>query len=274
LIDGVERMWLQPLREECYRQFSGIHLPSHDQRHHERVWEHAKKLVFCMTEQGMTITSNELEQLIVAVFFHDQGMSLTTSKEHGEISSRMCQTFMKQSRITAPTPFDKVLEAIEKHDQKDYSEIRTISKKFEIQKFLDTADDLDAFGIIGAYRYLEIYLLRNVTIKTIPDVVMENMKKRHLHFTHNFSHCTPLIHTHKERYIAAKEFFNDMKLQLAVTEYPEDLFIGPIGIVNYTKKEILNNKKDPLTVCYEIKNNQTDPYCLHFFDRLQKELEC
>lgn len=273
IIRQTEGIWLEALMKACTRQFSEIHLPSHDQWHHERVWKHAKNLILQSAKYGMMISEKDIEQLIIAVFFHDQGMSETTSKEHGKISRKMCKVFIQKCSIAPPDFFEKVLDAIENHDKKDYVKTAIPSTEFDIQKFLNTADDLDAFGIIGAYRYLEIYLLRNLNVKDISETVLANMEGRYNHFTDNFGQYIPIVNAHFQRYLTSRNYFKDLNFQIGRIEYSHEMFLGPIGVVNYVKSEILEKKRGLSSVCSDIVGTENDFYCLHFFDRLQKELE-
>ncbi len=273
IIRQTETVWLTPLMIECTRQFSETHLPSHDQLHHARVWKYAKNLILQSAKQGMAISEKDITQLIIAVFFHDQGMSETTSKEHGKISRKMCKIFIQKCNITPPDFFEKVLDAIENHDKKEYIETAASPNEFEIQKFLNTADDLDAFGIIGAYRYLEIYLMRHLNVKLLPEEVLTNMEGRYKHFTDNFGHCIPLVNAHFQRYLTSKNYFKDLNFQIEKFGYSQESFLGPIGVVNYLKNEVLEKKRSLSAVCIKATSAGSDFYCLHFFDRLQKEIK-
>jgi HD superfamily phosphodiesterase len=272
IIRQVEATWLKPLMDSCKKQFSGTHLPSHDHLHHERVWKYARELIVQSSEYGMMISEKDIERLIIAVFFHDQGMSETTSKEHGKISRKLCKNFIQQFPSGSLDFFDKVLDAIEFHDQKEYVKTSVPANEFELRKFLNTADDLDAFGNIGAYRYLEIYIVRNMNLKDIPEAVNINIEGRYKHFTENFGHCIPLANAHSQRYLLAKNFFRDLNKQIGKVGYSPELIQGPVGVVNYVKNEILDKRKDLFTVCTDINTTSKDDYCIHFFSTIQKEL--
>ena len=271
IIRKTETVWLAPLMIACTHQFSETHLPSHDQLHHARVWKYAKNLILQSAKQGMAISEKDITQLIIAVFFHDQGMSETNSKEHGKISRKMCKGFIQKCNIAPPDFFEKVLDAIENHDKKEYKKTAASPNEFEIQKFLNTADDLDAFGIIGAYRYLEIYLMRHLNVKLLPEEVLTNMEGRYKHFTDNFGHCIPLVNAHFQRYLTSKNYFKDLNFQIGRIVYSEDVFLGPIGVANYIRKEILGNKKSIESVVKQILSSETDFYCCNFFEKLNKE---
>jgi hypothetical protein len=257
----------------CTQQFAETHLPSHDQWHHERVWKYAKSLIIQSGMQGMTISENDITRLMIAVFFHDQGMSETTSSEHGKISRKMCKAFIQKCNIHPPDFFEIVLDAVEYHDKKDYKKTDASSVDFDIHKFLNTADDLDAFGTIGVYRYLEIYLLRQMQVKAISEAVLSNMEGRYKHFKDSFGHCSPLVNAHYQRYLNSRNYFKDLDFQINRTEIERDSGIGPMGVLNCIKNEILEKKRSVMSVCQEITSTEGDLYCLQFFKRMQKEMD-
>ena len=273
LIRQTEEKWLNPLKGQCSHQFTKVHMPSHDETHHERVWSYAKMLALRMAKEGFPVSETDLERLIIAVFFHDQGMSESLSKEHGKISRQICKTFFATKGLTPPSGFDIVLQAIENHDQKDYSTPHPVTDKFDIQKLLNIADDLDALGVIGAYRYLEIYLLRNVNINLLPEAVLSNLGGRFQHFSSAFESDPSLIKAQSHRYIYAKNYFKDLNMQLKLVEYTSDTYLGPIGVVNFIRNEIIDKKRKLLDACNEAISTQSDFYVQHFFERLKKELD-
>ncbi len=272
IIRKTETIWLEPLMIACTQQFANTHLPSHNQTHHKRVWEYAKDLIIKTSQNGMIISENDIERLIIAVFIHDQGMSETSSKDHGKISRKMCKAFINKCNIPKPDFFEQVLDAIENHDNKEYLKPISIADEFNIQVFINTADDLDAFGTIGAYRYTEIYLLRQIAVKAIPEAVLTNMERRYKHFSENFAHFPQLVTAHYQRYITSRNFFKDLNFQIGRIEYSPQTLLGPIGVVNYIKNEILDKKRSPNEVCLDKTLSNTDFYCQHFFHRLHKEM--
>jgi len=273
IIRQTESVWSDLLMNVCAKQFAQTHLPSHDQWHHARVWNYAKTLVVQSGANGTAISENDITRLMIAVFFHDQGMSETTSKEHGKISRKMCKSFIQTCGIPPPDFFEKVLDAVEHHDKKEYSKTLDASTNFDLHKFLNTADDLDAFGIIGAYRYLEIYLLRQLPVKNIPETVLTNMEGRFKHFKDNFEHCPSLVNAHYQRYLTSRDYFKDLNFQIGKLEYFPESYSGPFGVLNYIRNEVLDKKRSISAICKEAITKENDFYCLHFFDSLLKELD-
>jgi len=271
LIRYSEEKWQKVLISQCRQQFSKVYLPSHDEVHHQRVWVNAKLLLHHLLKQGIPISEIDIERLMIAVFFHDQGMSESLLKEHGKISRHICKEFFKSTGTTLPAGFDKVLQAIENHDQKDYSSKHQSRDDFDIQRLLNIADDLDALGVIGAYRYLEIYLLRNIRIELLPEAVLTNLGSRFQHFSEAFAEDPSFVKAQLGRYASTKNYFKDLNMQLKLVEYNPEFYLGPIGVANYIKKEIIGKKRNLLTVCKEIMASSNDFYVKHFFERLVKE---
>ena len=270
ILRNTEEKWLEKLFAACAKQFSTVHLPSHDEFHHLRVWNYAKQLIHLANKQGIVISETDVERLMVCVFFHDQGMSITHSKDHGTISRKICKDYLLQLNIQDIHPWTETLQAIEDHDKKNYGSVSP-GREFNLQAYLNIADDLDAFGTIGTYRYLEIYLLRNIPVQSIPDSIFPNLSARFQHFSDTFGNTHPFIKGQHQRYITTHNFFKDLQFQLKQMEYTHDYYFGPIGVVNYIKNEIIAKKIAVKVVCKEVGALDSDFYTHHFFDRLQKE---
>jgi HD superfamily phosphodiesterase len=268
IIKKVESLWLGRLLEACKKQFQNSHLPSHNEDHHLRVWSYSKLLLTNISSSN--IQEDDLVRLIIAVFFHDQGMSITPSKKHGTISRQLCKTYFEELHLTPPAHFDLVLNAIEQHDQKEYTNFDA-SENFEILKILNIADDLDAFGVIGAYRYTEIHLMRKKSINEIPEMVASNLRNRFTYFARIFRNNKQLIRSQTQRYMVTRNFFNDLNLQLKLIEYDPSLKLGPIGVVNFIQNQIIDNNKSIATAIKEALKTQADFYFTQFFEKLSKE---
>ncbi len=272
LIRQIEEKWLKPLYDQCRLQFSKVHIPSHDESHHLRVWNYAKLLLQLTAKQGFSVSEIDIERLMIAVFFHDQGMSESLSKDHGKISRHICKTYFLTTGMTPPAGFDNALQAIENHDKKEYSASKQVTDAFDIQKLLNIADDLDALGVIGAYRYLEIYLLRNVNVNALSEAVLTNMSGRFQHFSDTFAANPSLVKAQGRKYLIAKNYFKDLNMQLKLVEYSSESYLGPIGVANCIRNEIIGHKRNLGEVCDMAVSSIDDNYVQHFFERLAKEL--
>jgi hypothetical protein len=270
-IRAIEKNWLKILYDGCVLQFSNVHIPSHDAEHHRRVWGYAKELLTLLNSNGMAISETEIEQTMVSVFFHDQGMSQTFSKEHGKISSRLCSAYFLENHLPPPQNFDLVKASIEMHDQKNYQPARNTPNAFNLQQVLNIADDLDAFSIIGAYRYIEIYLLRHFNTIDLPQAVIDNLNQRYNHFASLFNTNLSYLKKHEARYVITRQYFTDLVSQLNNKEYATETYIGPMGVVNFISDKILGQQWSVPTTCSFIETSVKDDYIKNFFRTLSKE---
>ncbi|HEY4785499.1 MAG TPA: hypothetical protein VIH57_05600, partial [Bacteroidales bacterium] len=161
---------------------------------------------------------------------------------------------------------------IENHDQKDYQFSNSKDHDFDIQKYLNIADDLDALGIIGAYRYLEIYLLRKIKIELLPEAVLNNISLRYKYFSETFASAPSLGKAHYQRYIEARNYFKDLSMQLKLVEYDPNSYQGPLGVFNYVRDKIIGDKRILQEAIILATSSDNDFYVRHFFERLGKEL--
>ncbi|HBZ20410.1 MAG TPA: hypothetical protein DEO60_04715 [Bacteroidales bacterium] len=77
----------------------------------------------------------------------------------------------------------------------------------EVLKILSVADDLDAFGYIGIYRYLEIYIARNIRPEVIGEEIRKNALRRFQNFEIKYRNFPELIEKHRERFLILDDFF-------------------------------------------------------------------
>jgi len=83
IINSVETKWLDELHSYSEQCFSMVNVPPHDHFHHLRVWHLAKELVTELSSNGHTFTENYIQNLMIAVYFHDLGMINTIDAKHG-----------------------------------------------------------------------------------------------------------------------------------------------------------------------------------------------
>lgn len=209
-LKSLESKWFESFHsgsEACFRE---INLPSHNHRHHHRVWQFVKFILGHLETKGIVFNRQELSNLMLASFFHDTGMSLTFDESHGKAGADICRQFMESSNMNI-NEFLSALEAIEKHDDKQYLQLKTLDNKPSIVLILSTADDLDAFGFIGILRYAEIYLLRGTDLKDIPEKVINNAERRFLHLKKTFCHFETLVEQQRPRYEELIKFYESLK---------------------------------------------------------------
>jgi HD superfamily phosphodiesterase len=273
LIRRVERRWLQTLYETVKTIFMNTWLPSHDHTHHMRVWTFAKELVEAMYGEGCHFTQTQLEQLIIAVFFHDTGLTRTLDESHGKESRELCMRFLEDHSSLFTGSRKPILEAVEKHDNKSYPRSSPLQKTMpdEILTLLAVCDDLDAFGAIGVFRYLEIYIQRGVPLCIMPEKVLKNIEKRFGYLLQNYGEIKNFLQVHQKRYQYTIDFYRNLGLQYESTPgLPDDT--GPVKVVKMLMGKILL-ERIPLS---EIKSHITvpglDDYSLRYFRQLEKEL--
>ena len=195
----AEQKWKLLLEQEVESLFSEIWLPSHDLSHHKRVWFFTKELLLEFNKLNPEFT----EAAIIAAYMHDTGLTETLKPEHGEISSRMTERFLEKHPLENPVYKEELLEAIIRHDNKNYSGRTQSVASPGLYEILTTADDMDAMGALGLYRYFEIYAMRNLPVETICQAIEKNLKQRFEFLSSQFATKRELSSQNKIRYDTA-----------------------------------------------------------------------
>jgi hypothetical protein len=210
IIFKSESLWITPIKEHLNELYKHIHLPSHDIDHHFRVWTLCKALMHELDDNGITIYPSTVEQALIACLFHDTGLTIDSSEKHGIQSRMICEKFFSQNSQLKPNKFDEILSAIELHDDKSLKSDPTFRKSQEVDliNLVSSSDDLDAFGLIGVYRYLEIYALRGFKLNEIPDKVLSNLANRFANFENIYSKYENFVAKQKSRYNTTLKFFS------------------------------------------------------------------
>lgn len=212
LIKQAEEKWYAPLYRHCRELFSGVFLPSHDHLHHSRVWSHARDLLLLLDESGAEIPVHLPEQLIIAVFFHDVGLSRTSGEEHGRESRLLCEDFFRAAADGLKKPgkesYAEILHAIEHHDDKTLKKGDSPDPSGTgLLRLLSAGDDLDAFGATGVYRYAEIYLLRGIEPEELPSRVSSNVKNRFENLKNTYRNLDAFIRKQEIRFRRVYDFY-------------------------------------------------------------------
>jgi hypothetical protein len=247
-IKSAEIKYCQILEDYFILSWWNTVLYSHDIDHHRRVWHYAKELLKEKSISGEEITSVLPEKLLIASSLHDLGMSIDSGIRHGILSRELCKSFLKKNNLFEHEYYD-VLDAIEYHDDKEY--LKSYNDINELLTILSIADDLDAFGYIGIYRYLEIYLTRGIQPEIIGYEIRKNARKRYQNFESAFKKRTELIERHKKRFMVLDDFFAGYNRQ--IKDYSFDQKISPdhIKIINIVT-DMIGNKIPPKKI--EAKN--------------------
>ena len=213
IIESAEKKHLQVLEKFFIEKWGNTHLNSHDVNHHHRVWRNVKELLLCTENAGTKYTSDFCNKLLIACYLHDIGMSVDPGVAHGIQSRELCKAFLLKNNIDE-SDFHDVMEAIEYHNDIEYN---NNFRHNELLRILSSADDLDAFGYIGIYRYFEIYLARGIRPEVIGSEIKNNAGKRFQNFMLNFGTFPELVEKHRKRYQILDEFFTDFNCEYLKT---------------------------------------------------------
>jgi|GEM_PF-221283 len=273
LIYNVEQKWLKTLFKICRDTFSDSFLPSHNETHHYRVWTIAIELIRELGTQNIYFSETDIEKTLIAVFFHDVGMAKNPDKDHGKISRDICENFFKINPGEKITGLNEVYEAIEKHDDKEYkNNIHLHKDPKTLFSILSVSDDLDAFGIIGIYRYAEIYLMRNININELPDKVLDNIKHRYHFFQKNYGFLTSFSEKQEARYLTIKTFYEALQKQLTDKPGTSSVQYGHLGVITSIFQFVLERKLSPEVISEHFMKNAKDLFVKEFFEQFDLEM--
>lgn len=270
-ISSIEEKWLGTLYEQCRSHFQSIHLPSHDHFHHFRVWFYAKELILTLSGSGVEFPYELIEEIIFAVFFHDVGMSVTLDENHGKVSAGLFRDFISERSGQTEANQDEIYRAIVHHDLKNYENV-LFEEAFEKNNILSTvlniSDDLDAFGYKGIYRYLEIYLLRNIQPDLLANKVLPNLTRRFSNISFTLGKIASFVSIHQVRYQQTLDFFNDLRNSGYTQDGP---LSGPAGLVKLIKEHVIdkNGSLNNLIESQEIVKN--DEYIRNYLQHYKQE---
>ncbi|MCK4880909.1 MAG: HD domain-containing protein, partial [Bacteroidales bacterium] len=183
-----------------------------------------------------------VEGVLIAAFFHDLGMAYSTREDHGRLGSELCRSWFRDEGKYKPERFEEILKAIEMHDRKDVHIYTSFSRETppEILGILSVADDLEATGTIGIYRYAEIYLQRGIPLEELGKRILENAKTRFENLSHGCLLCGQVVERFRQQYDELRHFFEQYNRQLKGTSTPDRVLSGPLGVINYIRTQGLN----------------------------------
>ncbi|HSL87546.1 MAG TPA: HD domain-containing protein [Bacteroidales bacterium] len=224
----AEKKYISHLEHFFTRVWGETNLHSHDIDHHRRVWLFAKELLTSLYNEEKSAPVSA-EKVLIASYLHDAGMSLDSGVNHGVHSRSLCSKFLADNNLPE-NEFTEVLEAIEMHDNKDVD--YSLSPN-HVLKILAAADDLDAFGFIGIYRYSEIYLAREIPPERIGYMIRKNAGLRFENFKAAFWSSQALITKHSERYFILDDFFSAYNNQVPGYRFGNQNPSGYCGVIEY-----------------------------------------
>jgi len=269
----VESRWLQRLYEYVKELFSQTWLPSHDHTHHLRVWTLAKKLVTILQLQGYHFSKRKLEQLIIAVFFHDTGLTRTMDASHGIESRELCRKYLTGQSTLSGTSLDKILDAVEKHDDKTYEDPALVAKNTQdnLLTLLAVCDDLDAYGAIGVFRYLEIYVHRGIPLQQIAVKTIENLRKRFQYLIQQYGEMKEFMQEQEKRWQYTVDFYNELDRQCSAHDFHASE--GPLKVADLLIKKVIRERIHIAEIASVVEDLSLDEFSRDYFRQLQSELE-
>jgi HD superfamily phosphodiesterase len=266
-IESVEKEYKKILEDFFITVYDEKYLSSHGIDHHRRVWNYSKELLKLVPLRNPVQISQLASELIFASYLHDIGMSVDPGEKHGGYSRDLCVRFLIKNNLSQ-NKWKNVLEAIENHDNKDYS---SNSYMNELLTILSVADDLDAFGFTGIFRYSEIYLARGIDPGKIGFMIRENAEKRFGNFIKIFGSDSEIIQKHKKRYNILDDFFSKYNEQLSSYHFGTSDYSGYCGVVEMFVF-MINNKIGLKEIYLHSEKYMVDPIICWYFAELEKEL--
>jgi hypothetical protein len=265
IIESAEIKYKQILEKYFISVYNDPTLSSHGIEHHRRVWNYSMELLQLIPSQNK-YTVQFAEELIIASYLHDIGMSVDPGIKHGNHSRDLCLRFLSQYNLKE-NDFPHLLDAIENHDNKDYP---GNNESNELLKMLSIADDLDAFGFIGIFRYSEIYLTRDINVGKIGNMIMENAGKRFNNLAPALEPFPEYFQKHRERYNILNEFFIKYNQELPSYHFYTLSPTGYCGVIQIFAN-MISDKIRLKEIYNTVLSGINDPVIKWFFGELEKE---
>jgi len=266
-VESAEQQFKQILEDFFITIYDERSLSSHGIDHHRRVWNYARELLHYKFSTNSELSSQFTSKLIIACYLHDIGMSVDSGIRHGKHSRNLCIDFLSKNNFSI-FEFEDLLETIENHDIKEYTGGNEAN---DLLTILSVADDLDAFGFSGIYRYSEIYLVRGIKPEMIGEMVIGNAAKRFEHFEKNFGQNVQLFEKHRDRYGILISFFTGYNKQVPSYCFDGQNPLGFCGIVEIFI-QMIKNKKALNEILREQEKYQKDHIIQWFFNGLKIEI--
>jgi hypothetical protein len=195
-------------------------------------------------------------------------MAVDSGVKHGKHSSELCIRFLRENNFQV-NDFTDVVNAIEYHDDKEYSDN---SNQDDLLKILSVSDDLDAFGIAGIYRYAEIYLTRGVSYLNLGIRIIENAEKRFGNFLKVPGLNFEFIEKHRLRFNVLTDFFTGYNEQLRSNSFGSANPAGYCGVIELIA-DMVEKKAEPKNFYNCVEKYHQDQIIKWFFLELKKEFE-
>jgi len=274
-ITEAELKWLPELKPYIRQEFSRIFLPSHDHLHHLRVWKISCRLLTSISVFNTSITRSTVEATLIASMFHDLGMVMDYSKDHGKVSRNMCENYFSERNLPLPALFEDILNAIEVHDRKgdyDFPEI-PVTSDLPLDTLLTVADDLDALGTVGIYRYAEIYLKRGIAPEHLGIEILGNLTARYSNLAKTCRICPSVLRHFTPLYNEVISFYDKYNQQILADPNPVSTRSGHIGVINLIRQLSLEQHIPPAGFFEHVNKNDNGMVAYLFFSKLKNEYE-
>jgi HD superfamily phosphodiesterase len=266
-IESAESRFKQILEDFFVSVYDEKNLYSHGIDHHRRVWNYAKELLTTRLIQSKLRPACDPSKLIIVCYLHDIGMSVEPGPRHGFKSRELCIQFLNKYKLSE-YDYEDVLDTIMNHDNKDYTSDRRTN---DLLKVLSVADDLDAFGFTGIYRYSEIYLTRGVNPHQLGLLVLENAEKRFKNFEDIYGVQNFYVKFHRKRYEILCNFFRQYNEQADSCNFITDAPESYCGVIKLFML-LIKNKMAIKDLFTEAGKYQDDIVIGPFINGLKSEL--
>ncbi|NOY37935.1 MAG: HD domain-containing protein [Chlorobi bacterium] len=268
----MEQNLVPSLIAYCQHCFADTYLPSHDTSHHLRTWKFARMLVstFSATRE---YTRQKLDNFAFACLLHDTGMSVTIDPEHGPAGRKLAEQFISAHNLSTEY-FNEALDAIAFHDDKDYRDAGNNDSPDpqSVIRILSLADDMDALGYIGVFRYYEIYVLRGFTTDNLAKAVLGNLEKRFSRMERLLADFPEWLDTLREKFNVIHGFFTRLA-GTGLTEISEECSSGPRQVLCIFDRQIRIPHYSPEEYREKIDYSGMGDYAMAFFKNFYLELE-
>jgi HD superfamily phosphodiesterase len=273
-ISQAEKNWLHALYAHARELYRSTFLPSHDHSHHLRVWNISKQILKEIAVLDSFLTPALVEGVLIAAMFHDLGMAQSIREDHGRLGKELCRSWFSESGHSPPPGFDGILKAIEMHDRKEarfYTDPQTGSSA-GVLGILSLADDLEAMGVIGIYRYAEIYLLRGIPLEDLGKRILENAASRFLNLSSSGTGVR-VIGEYRKQFDELTRFYNLYNRQMKEADRADSVYIGQLGVINYIRCHGIGKKIRPEDLCIFAEEEGAELMVSEYFRKLKNELE-
>ncbi len=231
-LDYLNRHILPPLLSHVGGLFARRSMPAHNEQHHQRVWRHCQSLLQALSNAGHDIAPQLARNALIACMFHDTGLLVDIGESHGKHSAAICADYLKGHNVVDASEHAAILEAIAQHDNKQLrcQTTATTTNMLSLNVLVATADDLDAAGLVGAVRYIEIYSQRGIAANDIAPRARQNVAQRRNNWSNAYRPLRDLVALHSARFAITEQFFEQLPQHPELLPWIMDNLVGAQNI--------------------------------------------